>query len=192
MTRQQILEAAAQIFREKGFHAASMQEIADAVCLRKASLYHHFSSKQEILVEILALAMDLLIERLTDITTQDASPEAKLREAIHCYADVLTGERDLAAVLLLEFRSVSGPFRDRHIPRRDHFEKLWRDLIQDGITQGVFAPVEPSLAVKMVVGSLNWMITWYRPDGPMSAEEIAGRFAATYINGLLARNHQNP
>ena len=67
MTRDEILEAAAQIFSQKGFHAASMQDIAQAVNLRKASLYHHVNNKQEILVAILDQALDLLIERMTEV-----------------------------------------------------------------------------------------------------------------------------
>ena len=75
MTRDKILEAAAQIFSEKGFHAASMQDIAKSVNLQKASLYHHVSSKQEILLELLDQALDILIERIGEVASQPDPPE---------------------------------------------------------------------------------------------------------------------
>ena len=89
MTKQEILEAAAQIISEKGFHAASMADIAEAVDLRKASLYHHIASKQEILVELLDQALDLLIERITAVVEQDLPPKEKFKLAMREYLDVL-------------------------------------------------------------------------------------------------------
>jgi AcrR family transcriptional regulator len=82
MTRDDILGAAAQIFREKGFHAASMQDIAEAVNLQKASLYYHVSSKQEILLALLDRALDLLIERMQLVLAQPLSPDEKVRQAM--------------------------------------------------------------------------------------------------------------
>ncbi len=78
MTRDDILEAAAQVFRQKGFHGASMANIAEAVNLQKASLYHHVSSKQEILLELLDRALELLLERISPIATQNISADERL------------------------------------------------------------------------------------------------------------------
>ena len=79
MTRDEILEAAAQIFREKGFHAASMQDIAEAVNLQKASLYYHVTSKQEILLDLLDRALDLLIQIIEPVTCSALPPDQKVR-----------------------------------------------------------------------------------------------------------------
>ena len=83
MTRDEILEAAAQIFREKGFHAASMQDIAQAVNLQKASLYYHVTSKQEILLDLLDRALDLLIQIIEPVACSSQPPDQKVRQAIH-------------------------------------------------------------------------------------------------------------
>ena len=187
MTRDEILEAAAQIFREKGFHAASMQDIALAVNLQKASLYHHVSSKQEILLALLDRALDLLIEHMEQVISQPLSSEEKLRQAMRVYLTVMLGNRDLAAVLLLEHRSLEPQYQARHTPRRDRFERLWRDLIKDGHDQGSFSCTDPALASRFVLGVLNWSITWYRPDGPLSPPEIADQFAEMFLKGLLVR-----
>lgn len=185
--RNQILEAAAQIFSEKGFHAASMRDIADAVDLRKASLYHHVTSKQEILVDLLDKALDVLIAGMEKVVYQDISPEDKLRLAMKTYLNILTERRDLSSVLLLEHRSLEPKFRRRHIPRRDKFEGLVRDIIEEGLEQGVFACENPRLAVKTILGVINWTIMWYRPEGDQTPDEIADFNADLLIDGLRAR-----
>lgn len=187
MTREEILEAAAQIFSQKGFHATSMQDIADAVHLQKASLYHHIRSKQEILVEILDQALDLLIDNMQVVMELDLPPDEKLRKAMQVYLGIMLDHRDLAAVLLLEHRSLAPEFRLRHIPRRDRFEQLWRDLILAGKSSGVFCCAEPGLASKALLGVMNWTITWYRPGGKLSAEKIAEQYADLFLQGLLTR-----
>ncbi len=78
MTREEILQAAALIFQEKGYHAASMQDIAEAVELKKGSLYHHVDSKQEILLALLDEALEMIVDRLDQINRQDLSPDAEI------------------------------------------------------------------------------------------------------------------
>jgi AcrR family transcriptional regulator len=184
MNRDQILEAAAQIFRQKGYHAASMQDIADAVNLQKASLYHHFLSKQEILLELLDQALDLLIERVSGVLTQDLPVDEKLCQAMRVYLESLVEYSDLAGVLLLEHRSLDPEYHDRHIPRRDRFERLWRDLIQEGVDSGVFHNNDPSITTRALLGVMNWTITWYRPDGLFSIGQISDQFTALFLDGL--------
>lgn len=188
MTRTEILEAAAQIFSQKGFHATSMQDIAEAVHLQKASLYHHISSKQEILLNLLELALDVLIERLSAVVAQPAPPPEKLRQAMCTYLESLAEYRDLAAVLLFEYRSLDPELYSRHLPRRDRFERLWRDLIQEGLDAGLYACPDPSLAARAILGVMNWAITWYRPDGQLTAAEIAAQYADYFLHGLLNRD----
>jgi AcrR family transcriptional regulator len=188
MTRDDILEAAAQIISQKGFHAASMQDIAQAVNLQKASLYHHVSSKQEILLALLDRALDLLIEQIEKVIAQPLPPDEKLRQAMRVYLQAMLDHRDLASVLLLEHRSLEPQHRLAHIPRRDRFERLWRDLIQEGLDQDIFCCAEPAVASRAFLGVLNWTITWYRPDGGLTPAEVAGQFADLFLLGLMNRH----
>ncbi len=187
MTRDEILIAAAQIFGQKGFHATSMQDIAQAVNLQKASLYHHVNSKQEILVELLDRALDLLIEGMNQVLALDIPVDQKLRQAVRTYLTTLVTQRDLASVLLLEHRSLDPEFHARHIPRRDRYEQLWRDLIEQGLSEGVFCCTQSSMAVKAFLGVINWTITWFRADGSLTAEEIADQFSDLFLYGLTKR-----
>jgi AcrR family transcriptional regulator len=190
MSRDDILEAAAQIFSHKGYHAASMQDIAQAVQLQKASLYHHVSSKQEILLDLLDRALDLLIERMQDAMAKDLPTEEKLRLGMCAYLTTMLEHRDLASVLLLEHRSLEPELRARHVPRRDRFETLWRDLIGRGVAEGHFTCDDINMTVKALLGILNWTITWYRPDGQYSPEQIADQCSDVFLNGLLVRTDE--
>jgi AcrR family transcriptional regulator len=186
MTRNEILEAAAQIFSQKGYHGTSMQDIALAVNLQKGSLYHHVSSKQEILFELLNQGLDILIERVMDAIADPGYPDEKLHKAISAYLCSLTEYQDLAAVLLLEYRSLEPDFYERHILRRDRFEQIWRDLIKEGNEDGIFACPHPSLSARALLGLMNWTVTWFHSDGPMSAEEIAHQYSDLFLFGLTS------
>ena len=185
MTRSDIIQSAAQIFRQKGYHAASMQDIADAVGLQKASLYHHVRSKQDILAAILDAALDRLIGELQAVVDSDLPAQAKLRAAMKAYITVLTSDADLAAVLLLEHRSLEPPLREAHIERRDRFDHLWRKIIHHGIKAGAFRPVDETIIAFALLGVQNWLITWYRTNGRLRPGRLADEFADIFLNGLL-------
>jgi len=185
MTRQDILDAAAQVFRQKGFHGASMNDIADAVKLRKASLYHHVSSKQEILLEILDQALELLLGRISPITESNTPADEKLRLMIREYLQILVDNIDLAAVLLFEHRALEHRQHNRHVPNRDKFEALWRNVLVEGVRSKVFKCDDPGLATRALLGVLNWTITWYRPNGEKTIEQIADDYTNLFLDGLL-------
>ena len=163
-----------------------MQDIADAVQLQKASLYHHVESKQEILLSILEQALDLLIDDLKAVVQSDLSPEVKLRQAMQVYVKRLTKDTDLASVLLLDYRSLDPSMRASQNTRRDDYEKLWRQIIREGIEKGIFQVVDEAVAVFALLGIQNWMITWYREDGRLSARTLDEQFYELFLNGLLA------
>ena len=185
MTKEGILEAAALIFSEKGYHATSMQDIADAVNLQKASLYYHFESKQEILGDILDNALDLINNQLELVLSQSLTPDKKLRQAMVTYFRTIAEHQSLSAVLLLELKSLDPELKANQASRRQKFESLWRELIIEGKQQGIFNDVDPSLTGKAILGVMNWTVTWYKSSGPRSASEIANLFADLLLNGLL-------
>ncbi len=184
MTREDILEAAAQVFRQKGFHGASMQDIAEAVNLQKASLYHHVSSKQEILLALLDRALELLLERISSISQQDIPADEKLKQMVRAYLQILAENTDLSAVLLFEHRSLERRQHARHVPNRDKFEALWRNMLAEGVATNRFHCEDPALTTRAILGILNWTITWYRPNGPLGIDEIADHYSGLLLNGL--------
>lgn len=185
MTRDDILDAAAQVFRQKGFHGASMADIAESVDLKKASLYHHVSSKQEILLALLDRALEMLYEQVAIIAKQSLPADEKLRQMVQVYLRLLAENSDLSSVLLFEHRSLEPSQHKRHIPNRDRFESLWRDVLDDGIRSGLFHCADTGLAVRALMGILNWTLTWYRPDGELTNDQIADQYSSLLLNGLM-------
>jgi len=185
MTRDELIETAAQVFRQKGYHGASMEDIAAAVNLRKASLYHHFSSKQEILLGILDRALQLLLEKISAITEQNIPADKKLRLMIRQYLQILAENVDLAAVLLFEHRALERRQHARHVPNRDKFESLWKNVIAEGVRAKQFRCDDISLTARALLGQLNWTITWFHDDGGLTIEQISDKYSDLLLNGLL-------
>jgi AcrR family transcriptional regulator len=184
--REDIIRAAAQMFRQKGYQASSMQDIADAVGLQKASLYHHVTSKQDILLEILDQALDIMIADMQAVLDAGGPPEEQLREAMRAYVTRVTQEASLAAVLQLEHRNLEPRKRAAHVVRRDRYDQLWRSLIHRGVERGVFRDVDERMVAFALLGVQNWIITWYRADGRLTPSEIADQFAELFLAGLRA------
>lgn len=185
MTRDEIIETAAQVFRQKGYHGASMEDVALAVHLKKASLYHHFRSKQEILLEILDKALEMLLDRISPIAEQDGPADIKLRLMVREYLTILMENIDLAGVLLFEHRALERRQHARHIPNRDKFESLWKDVVNEGVQKQLFRCKDPGLAVRALLGQMNWTITWFKPEGGKTIEQIADNYSDLLLNGLL-------
>lgn len=185
MSREEILSAAAKIFREKGYHAASMQDIAEAVKLKKASLYHHVSSKQNILQALLDQALDILIAEFTEITERPLPPEEKLRLAMVTYLRIMTENISLASVLLLEHRSLNPKHHQAHITRRDRFEALWNRIILQGVESDVFRDLIVDQTGKALLGTLNWTITWFNSQGKLTSNQIAEHYCDLFLQGML-------
>lgn len=188
MQRADILQAAAAIFSQKGYHAASMQDIADAVRLQKPSLYHHVESKQDILMAILDQTLELLIAEIAEIVDTHLDPGQKLLQAMMRYVDRLTEHADISAVLLLEHRSLEEDLRAQHIQKRDCYERYWRQIIQEGIDAGIFRDLDVVITTAGLLGVMNWLITWFRPDGRLSGNQLALQFYDLFLDGLLARD----
>lgn len=191
MTLENILQAAAQIFQEKGYHATSMQDIANAVDLQKGSLYHYVDSKQDILYALLDKALSLILERLQAVLSQDLPSQTKLRQAMQSYFSFLAENPSLSSVLLLEYRSLEPAYQQRHIPLRDQVDHIWQEILEEGNKSGAFNAPETGLISKALLGVLNWTITWYREDGPLSADQIADQFTDLFFTGLLGRENEN-
>ena len=185
MTRDDILDAAAQVFRQKGFHGASMADIAESVQLQKASLYHHVSSKQEILLALLDRALDMLFEQVDIVAKQPLPADEKLRQMVQVYLRLLAENSDLSSVLLFEHRSLEPAQHARHIPNRDRFESLWRNVLEDGVRKGLFNSSDIALVTRALMGILNWTLTWYRPEGNLTIDQIADQYTNLLLNGLM-------
>jgi TetR/AcrR family transcriptional regulator, cholesterol catabolism regulator len=187
VSRDEIMLAAIQLFNQNGYHATSMQDIARSVSIKKPSLYHHFDSKEAILLAILDTGMEQLIQETDAIAASDMDCVDKLRAAIHAHASMIAGNPQGAAVFLREDRGLGDGYLTQYVSRRDHFERTLRSIVQEGTDQDVFRPVDVAISVQALLGMVNWMTRWYRPGGRLRPSEIADQFADLFLNGLLKK-----
>lgn len=182
--RQQIEDAASALFRERGYAATSVRDIAQALNLQGGSLYAHMASKEDVLWSIVSRAADRFNAEVAPLAAATSPPPQRLREMIRGHVTVVTSTQKDAAVFLHEWRFLSTERRDEMAARRDAYEALFRQAIGDGVRAGYFQPVDTKMTAMAILSALNGIATWYRSDGILSATEIADNFANLFINAL--------
>lgn len=183
---QEILQAAIALFQAKGFHATSMQDLADAVGLQKGSLYHYIRSKEELLLKIMNQAFEALSSRLRDISAKPLPARTKLELAVRSHIEVVGAQLGAATVFVREVHALSDEQRAVFRHNRKSYTDTFDRIIADGIATGEFRSVDIRLTSLAILGLCNSMYEWYRPEGRMSASEIGTQFAEFVLAGLLA------
>jgi AcrR family transcriptional regulator len=186
--RQQIEDAASALFRERGYAATSVRDIAQALDMQGGSLYAHVASKEDMLWSIVIRAADRFNADVGPIAGSNRAPADKLKAMIRAHVAVVATSQKDAAVFLHEWRFLSQSRRDQIAERRDSYEALFRQAIKDGIQAEAFNPIDPRLAAMAILSSLNGIATWYRSDGSQPADAIADQYADLFLRGLT--DHQ--
>jgi TetR/AcrR family transcriptional regulator, cholesterol catabolism regulator len=182
--RQQIENAASALFRERGYAATSVRDIAHALNLQGGSLYAHVASKEDVLWSIVSRAADRFQAEVGPLARSSSTPPARLREMIRAHVAVVAGAQRDAVVFLHEWRYLSPERREQMAARRDAYEALFREVIADGIAAGAFAQVDPRMSAMAILSSLNGIAAWYRPDGELASGEIADQYADFFLRAL--------
>jgi TetR/AcrR family transcriptional regulator, cholesterol catabolism regulator len=182
--KQQIEDAASTLFRERGYAATSVRDIAQVLNLQGGSLYAHVASKEDMLWAIVLRAADRFNLEVGPIASSQEPAGVKLKDMIRAHVGVVTTIQKDAAVFLHEWRFLSDERRLKIAARRDDYERLFRRVIADGVANGDFINVEPRLTATAILSALNGIATWYRPDGELSATDIADQHASLFLDGL--------
>lgn len=176
--KDQILEKAAELFSQRGYHATTMRDLGEVTGLLPGSLYAHFSGKEEILYQIVLDAARQFLGGMEALRARPASPEEKLRAAMRAHIEVVARDLEGARVFLHEWRALRGGRRAEITRLRRRYEELWDEIIRD------VAPADPKLARLLVLSAANWTYVWYDPRGPLGPEEIADRYSELLLTGL--------
>ncbi|HSL97571.1 MAG TPA: TetR/AcrR family transcriptional regulator [Candidatus Deferrimicrobiaceae bacterium] len=182
-----LLAAATRLFRQRGFHATSMQDLGQALAMNRGSLYHYIAAKDDLLWTILTRAFDRLEARVVPVLSSDAPPLDRLRGAIHEHLRVAATHPDELSLIQIELRSLAPERRAEMIRRRDAYEARWRAAIADAVAGGALRGFDVRLAGIGILSACNWFTQWYRPDGDLEVDDIADRFCDLFLVGLLPR-----
>ncbi len=181
-----------------------MKDIAAAVNLTAASLYHHFRNKDALLLAVLEAGLEHIIRRIEPIVYSNQPSADKLRQMIREHVVSLTEHTAVGAAMVFEIRSLLGEKppagsasgadkqvyadflarRDRFFTRRDQFEKLFRQVLQEGIDKGEFRTVDVPLFANTMLGAHNWVGVWYKPGGRLNGGQIADGMADSFLRAL--------
>ena len=200
VNREAIIEAAADVLKRNGYDATTMKDIAARVNLTAASLYHHFQNKDFLLLAVLELGLNYAISEIEPIIQAELSATEKLRRMIHMHIVGVTDNPAVGAAMVFEIRSLMNvkttaragdkkhaefiQRRNAFFERRDFFENLFREIVQTGIQNGEFRPVDVAIFTRAMLGAHNWVGVWYKPGGRLTGEQIAGIMAETFITSL--------
>jgi AcrR family transcriptional regulator len=189
-TRQaQIYETAARIFCEKGFDKASMGDISSALGLTKAGVYHHIRSKDDLLYGIMSYGMDLFERKVLSRVKEIRDPLERLKATLRGHVLLITRDRPKEiTVILHESNALRGRFRDRINARKRRYVRFLQKTFREVQRTGA-APrrVDPAVAAFAMLGMVNWIYQWYRPDGRLSDEQLADALTDLLLQGLLGR-----
>ena len=181
--RIEILKSAAAAFRRRGYHGASVDEIASALQMTKGNLYYYFTNKEEILYACHEYSLDILLPLMAEVQAESTPADQKLRKLVLAFVHLILDELQGTA-LTLDPEALSPPLLKRIIAKRDKFDKGMREIIQQGIDQKVLNPGDPKMIEFAIMGAVNWISKWYDPAGPMSSEQIGQAFADYLVGGM--------
>jgi TetR/AcrR family transcriptional regulator, cholesterol catabolism regulator len=188
--KEQVIRVAAELFREKGYVASSMRDLAQKLGIEAASLYSHIKSKEEILHTLcFDMAKDFMtsleeVEKQNNLTATE-----RLSKGIIGHIQVMARDLTASAVFMNEHRHLSQPFLRDFLLLRINYINRFKKMIEDGVASGEFkTTIDKKLAVMTLFSSLNWMPMWYNPNAAIEPVELGLQLADMLVNGLKKQN----
>ena len=183
--KEQVIRKAAELFREKGYAASSMRDLAQKLGIEAASLYSHIKSKEEILQ---SLCFDMAAEfrkSLDEVEKLDVSAAEKLSLGIIGHIQVMAKDLTASAVFMNEHRHLSQPWLRQFLLLRINYINRFKAIIEAGVRTGEFkSSIDRKLAVMTLFSSLNWMPMWYDPNTGINPQDLGKQLADMLVNGL--------
>jgi len=185
--RQEILRASARLFQQQGYDGTSMNDVAAALRLSKGGLYHHFQSKDEILFNLMSHAMDITEEKVINPVKAVADPEERLRTLIRLHIGVVLSERDREiTVMLHENHPLPPSLRKQINARKKDYIHFVEGVIADAQKQrGTKGTVTARAAALALLGMINWIYQWYKPEGRLQAQDLIPQYTELLFAGAF-------
>jgi AcrR family transcriptional regulator len=187
--RQEVIDVAARVFAEKGYHATSIDDLVAATGLQRGGLYHYIAGKGELLIAIHERFIEPLLANARDIVAEDLPADETLRRLAHALMQDIANYRDQVTVFLHEWRVLQGtPAWERVHEARREFEDTVQSVLSRGEREGRFAVSDLRLTSYAFLGMFNYAYTWLDPEGARSADDIAERFVGIFLDGIAVHD----
>ena len=183
---QEIVKAAAKVFKAKGYHAATVQDIASEVGMLKGSLYYHIQSKEQLLTEVIICAVNVLNEGLSKVVDSDLPAEEKLKKAILFHLQAYLGSEELPVYYKERTNLPPGP-REKLNAAIKEYEDMWMKILQEGAGTAFREDLPVRIMLQSIFGMCNWAHSWYRQDGPLSPAEMGELYCKISPYGIKKR-----
>lgn len=181
--RDEILRSALRAFRENGYHATTLEDIAERLGLRSTALYHYFPDKEAILYQCHRRSLDQVVPLIDEARERYETASDRLAYVIREHVRVMTDTLE-GSPLAFEVPALSPAHQIEVVAARDRYEQGLRAIVAQGVECCEFRPVDPKIAVFAILGAINWIARWYRPDGSLHAPELGAQFAEHLVGGL--------
>lgn len=182
--RDAVLQTAARLFLETGYRKTSMSQLATRLKITKPALYYYFQNKEEILVECYRAGIEAIEGMLDGAAESEANGLSKVRAYIEAYATAIVTHDFGRCVATLDDSELSDKTRHQVRTLKRRIDAAIRAFVEEGMDDGSIAPCNAKLASFAMAGAINWIGTWYRPNGSLSAGEISSEFAQLLTAGL--------
>lgn len=184
---EQVRAAALRLFKEKGYHATSMRDIANAVGINKGSLYSYIKTKEDLLIPVFEQAMGVLLAQIEQITADGSlTPSVRLMRAIHAHVSAVANNLDVLTVYLSEWRQLGAESLATNRMQRERYAALFHEILRDGIAAGEFRPMDSRIVMLGMIGMCNYLFRWYRPDGRLTPDQVADELIEMVMQGVKA------
>jgi len=184
--RDELLELAATMFAERGLRATTVRDIADSAGILSGSLYHHFSSKEEMVDELLRGFLDWLFDRYQEIVATEPNPLERLRGLFMASFEAIEHRHAQVVIYQDEAKRLSGQPRFSYVEERNQEQrKMWVDVLNQGIEEGYFRPdIDVDLVYRFIRDTTWVSVRWYQPGGPVTAEQVGQQYLAIVLGGI--------
>jgi len=190
--RAEICRTAAQIFRDRGFDATSVSDVARSLGLTKAGLYHYYDSKEALLFEIMSFGLDRVRDEVVIPVRAIRDPAERLKELIVRHARITTRAQGAVAHLGDEIRALPPASRRQLEERMRIYFDLVRDTLGELKSAGRLRRIDLTVAAFSVLGMILWLPRWFRQDGRLTQEQVANDMATLAISGLILPSRARP
>lgn len=174
-----------RLFAQKGYHSTSMREIARELKMNPSSLYHYFRSKEDILFTLMNDAMDDALTTLNKICATPLPPEERLERVLGFYIQYYAGNQERLILLVNEMKSLDEGHRQVLIQKQQQYVGLIHSILEELGSEGRLKAIHPSVVVFAFFAMVHYTIKWYRPNGPVSLDELARSFSEIFTRGIL-------